>query len=574
MPDDKAPDDKAPDHERPEAVGDEDPAGVGAASGDETHFWVDCPGCKEGGRIGVPHGYAADTVVCPRCRQVVRVRADDRVLWRGSAVAFGDDEMPPGADAPRTWTEILSPTWAAFRIQGELGAQSGGSIDRVADGRDAGGPAGLNFGPVGSADDRLAAWRRQTAGRRSPRGRTSGGDPSRGRGGGSWREERRILGWLGSGAALVPVVLSAAAFMMAFCVVPASRARKTASLGAGASAGPRRRPTSAASASSGDRRLRANRPQPATPPGDDEAAPSAPAEPRNGQATPETRRAQPAKPRARASRPKRPAETKPPPLPPPSRPVMLYRRAIARLKAKNYAGALDDLDEVSLTSPNMGRSLYYHAEALAGTGRLSEALDELNAAIDAKPGDPWSWRARGLLHARRRQWLPAASDLRQAIAIQRRKGAGTDDPFVKKLADRLIDVIDQLDRHASELIKQGRFAAARDELTEVLKHQPDSASARLRRAVAYVQLKDDDRALEDFDVALRLRPSPAQGFWARSAVHERRRDYAAALADLDAAVQLAPERSDYRERQRRLLNKLGAGRWRAGVVQPATWQVP
>jgi hypothetical protein len=38
------------------------------------------PGCAEGGRIGVPHEYVADTVVCPRCRQVVRVRDDDRVL--------------------------------------------------------------------------------------------------------------------------------------------------------------------------------------------------------------------------------------------------------------------------------------------------------------------------------------------------------------------------------------------------------------------------------------------------------------------------------------------------------------
>jgi tetratricopeptide (TPR) repeat protein len=469
------------------------------------------PGCAEGGRIGVPHGYVADTVVCPRCRQVVRVREDDRVLWRGNAVSFGNDEIAPSA-----------------------------------------------------------------AGKRSLRGRTSRDDSSRGRRRGSWREEeRRFVGWLGSGAALLPVVLSAAAFMMAFSIAPASRARKTASLGTGASSGQRRRSASAASASAGDRSQRGNAAQSAAPPRGDTAAPRAPAAPRNKHASPATRQPHPTKPRAPANRPKRPADVQPqPPVPSPSRPVMLYRRAIARLKAKNYAGALDDLDEVLLTSPNMGRALYYHAEALAGLGRLAEALDELNQTIDAKPNDPWPWRARGLLHARRRQWLPAAADLRQAIAIQRKKAAGADGPFVNKLADKLVDVVDQLDRHASELIKQGRFAAARDELTEVLKHQPDSASARLRRAVAHAQLKDDDRALEDFDVALWLRPSPAQGYWARADVHERRGDYAAALADLDTAVKLAPERSDYREHQRRLRSKLGAGRWPAATVRPATWRVP
>lgn len=48
---------------------------------DATHFWVYCPGCAYAGKIGIPHSYAADVVVCPQCRQVVSVREQDRILW-------------------------------------------------------------------------------------------------------------------------------------------------------------------------------------------------------------------------------------------------------------------------------------------------------------------------------------------------------------------------------------------------------------------------------------------------------------------------------------------------------------
>ncbi|MGH7140945.1 MAG: hypothetical protein ACREHD_34880, partial [Pirellulales bacterium] len=50
--------------------------------GHETHFWIQCPGCGYGGRIGVPVEYPADVVVCPKCRLLVRGRPEDPVLWR------------------------------------------------------------------------------------------------------------------------------------------------------------------------------------------------------------------------------------------------------------------------------------------------------------------------------------------------------------------------------------------------------------------------------------------------------------------------------------------------------------
>lgn len=529
-------------------------------AGDETHVWIECPGCVPGSSIGVPHGYAADTVVCPRCRQIVRVREADRLLWRGRAASDSDDAGGRDAGVIQGWAESLAPSCTSFRNEDGLGRKSGGSF-----GGTGGAPEGKDRDAEPSADDRLDAWQRAAAGRRGRCGSAARASPTREHRA-LWREEEpRLRRWLFSGAAITPFVLSAVMFSMAFSTVPRPRARKTVA----------RRPAEASPGGSwaaahetpGNDGQRVNPAKSQAQPPKRQKATSR----RRQKSTP--RKAQPVKPSARTSRPSQ-TESAAAPMPKPSRPVMLYRRAIGRLKTKNYAGALDDLDELLLTSPGMGRAGYYHAEALAGLGRVAEALGELNAAIRATPGDPWPWRARGLLRARLCHWLRAAVDLRQAIAIERKRMDGLDDSFAIKVADKLVGVVDQLDRHANELIKQQRFAAALDELTEVLRHQPDSASARLRRAVVYTQLHNDDRALEDFDVALSLRRGPAQAFGARAGVHERHRDYVAALADLDVAIELAPERADYRERQRRLKNRLSAERWRSVPVRPATWKMP
>ncbi|HJT36020.1 MAG TPA: hypothetical protein VJ783_28615 [Pirellulales bacterium] len=55
---------------------------AGSDERDDTHFWVFCPGCGHAGKIGVPRNHPADVVVCPKCRGVVNVRPEDRILWR------------------------------------------------------------------------------------------------------------------------------------------------------------------------------------------------------------------------------------------------------------------------------------------------------------------------------------------------------------------------------------------------------------------------------------------------------------------------------------------------------------
>ena len=62
----------------------------------------------------------------------------------------------------------------------------------------------------------------------------------------------------------------------------------------------------------------------------------------------------------------------------------------------------------------------------------------------------------------------------------------------------------------------------------------------LGRADAYVRKGDYDRALADYDEAIKLAPDTAIAFALRGEVHAKRGDYDGAIADYERAIERAP----------------------------------
>src|SRR6266702_4480760 len=62
----------------------------------------------------------------------------------------------------------------------------------------------------------------------------------------------------------------------------------------------------------------------------------------------------------------------------------------------------------------------------------------------------------------------------------------------------------------------------------------------LTRAAAYVLKGDYERALADYDEAIKLAPHTALAFAQRGEVHAKRRDYDSAIADYERAIELEP----------------------------------
>jgi tetratricopeptide (TPR) repeat protein len=86
--------------------------------------------------------------------------------------------------------------------------------------------------------------------------------------------------------------------------------------------------------------------------------------------------------------------------------------------------------------------------------------------------------------------------------------------------------------------------------------QPDRIRAALARAAAYDRKQQYDRAIADYDTALRLDPAQADAFNYRGEVWRRKGDRPHALADFGAAIRLNPEHSPARANYKSLAQEL------------------
>jgi tetratricopeptide (TPR) repeat protein len=91
--------------------------------------------------------------------------------------------------------------------------------------------------------------------------------------------------------------------------------------------------------------------------------------------------------------------------------------------------------------------------------------------------------------------------------------------------------------------------------------QPDRIRAALARAAAYDRKQQYDRAIADYDAALKLNPAQADAFNNRGEVWRKKGDRPRALADFAAAIRLDPQHSLARGNYKSLaqeLERLGA----------------
>jgi protein O-mannosyl-transferase len=83
----------------------------------------------------------------------------------------------------------------------------------------------------------------------------------------------------------------------------------------------------------------------------------------------------------------------------------------------------------------------------------------------------------------------------------------------------------------------------KDELTvwnDTLRKNPDSWLAHNNRGIVYSNKKDYDRAILDFDQAIRLLPDDARAYYNRGNAYYGKGRYEAAITDFDKAIELEP----------------------------------
>jgi tetratricopeptide (TPR) repeat protein len=90
-------------------------------------------------------------------------------------------------------------------------------------------------------------------------------------------------------------------------------------------------------------------------------------------------------------------------------------------------------------------------------------------------------------------------------------------------------------------MSKGELDRAIQDFDQAIKLEPAAGSYE-RRGVAYWQKGEIDRAIQDFDQALKIKPDFAIAFESRGGAYLDKVDYERAIQDLDKAIQLDPKR--------------------------------
>jgi eukaryotic-like serine/threonine-protein kinase len=201
--------------------------------------------------------------------------------------------------------------------------------------------------------------------------------------------------------------------------------------------------------------------------------------------------------------------------------VMLVNRGVMRIRRGRYEAATTDCLSAIALKPNQFQAYIDLAQAYRNLGRLDDAMNALNGAIEQVPGRGVLHRARAQLHRLRSEDREALSDLDLAI-----KWSSPDDPALAG---------DHLER---ALIHQraGRHAEALAECDRAATLQPGRTDVHRARGAVLVKLKRFDDAIRSFDVCL-ARGSPSAALYeARGLALAYSGSYDRAIADYTLAL--------------------------------------
>ncbi len=276
----------------------------------------------------------------------------------------------------------------------------------------------------------------------------------------------------------------------------------------------------------------------------------------------------------------------------PHDPGALIQRAALALSLGDYAVALKAYSALAVLRPELPGVRTGLGMALAGIGRLHDALDCFDQAVRMAPRDAGARADQGLALTGLRRYAEAQDALQAALAL---------DPGHVHALDSLGTVLqetghleDALASHEAALARSpdyapahlnrdgvlqalGRFEQALEANDRALALAPDHPVVHHSRATALQALGRYGEALESYGAAISLSPGDAVALGNRAVLRDQMGDHAGALADFGAALAIAP--SDPELRFNASLCRLRSGdfpagwrdfesRWQIGAMRP------
>ncbi|MEY2482283.1 MAG: hypothetical protein QOK24_811 [Verrucomicrobiota bacterium] len=245
-----------------------------------------------------------------------------------------------------------------------------------------------------------------------------------------------------------------------------------------------------------------------------------------------------------------------------------FNRGGIYLQRKEWAKAVEDFSESIRCEPERSDAYFHRGSALAELGELDGALASLDAAISMNPTLVAAYQLRATVHRKRGELERARTDELLATKLAPSTPpivspiqSGTqllDEARLAEMAGRFDEAIDLCDKALETklgppimsnayMTRGNAFAGKRDwdralrDYDEAVRIQPYNYDALVNRGNAYAQKKERDKSTRDYDEAIRLNPKMFQAYCNRAMNYFAAGDLDRALADLTESVRLNPK---------------------------------
>ncbi len=236
-----------------------------------------------------------------------------------------------------------------------------------------------------------------------------------------------------------------------------------------------------------------------------------------------------------------------------------YRvRGLCRMRTGDTEAALRDAGEAIKLAPKDPAGYNHRAGILAARGDWADALKDLDEAARVGPNFAEGFRARAVVlaccpYAKYRDGVQAFKDAERARELM-----GAANGFaLEALAAATAELGDyasaekwQKKANDDPLYAAAAGTTAADRLATYTAKRPyrldppllgTDAKAHVTRGTQFFVRGQYDRAIRDYDAAIKLDPKSAKAFYGRGCAHARTEDYIRALLDLTEAIKLDPK---------------------------------
>lgn len=232
-------------------------------------------------------------------------------------------------------------------------------------------------------------------------------------------------------------------------------------------------------------------------------------------------------------------------------------RSLCRLLVGDIDAALKDADEAIRLAPKDPVMFYERATIYEARGDWAAALADLSDAIRVGPNFALAFRSRAVIlaccpYAKYRDGLQAFKDAERARELMGASSGFALDALAAATAE-LGDYAgaEKWQKKASEdRVYAAADGHAADKLAAYAAKRPyripppllgTDAKAYTTRGNQYFVRGQYDRAIRDYDIAIKLDPKSAKAHYGRGCARARTEDYIRALLDLTEAIKLDPK---------------------------------